>query len=165
MGHLSNQHIKVFLTTIVKYSLLIILINCNMKNSDFKVIGNEEIIKDIKINVQKGYKNDTIENLISNNKINNIESSEDGIYIFYISYKGLVINKVVDDVFYGVSDPAHIFNVEEKDKQIIITYIGRESDVESKKGYKVILLPKEQYFKINNISDSEEIKKTEILFK
>lgn len=169
MKNSENQLSTSYLMSSIKYIILFIfmmsLLNCNAKKTDFEITGNVELIKDLTINVQKGDNDKKLENLISDNKINKIMPSEEGYYVYYISYKNTLVNKIVDDVFFAAKEPVHVFNIEKADDtNIKVTYMGEKADLKTQKGLSVILISKDAYYKANNISTPEQIKESERLF-
>ena len=57
----------------------------------------------------------------------------------------------------------HLYLTKEKDA-IQLQYMGREADLVNKQGPGILLLSKEEFFKINNINTEQEIEKCENLF-
>ena len=47
---------------------------------------------------------------------------------------------------------------------IHVQYIGREAEIQTKEGFGLFLLPREEFFKINNIENEEDIKNITISF-
>ena len=102
MVHLSNQHTKGFSTTIVKTILFLTLLtnlSCNkMNEQNFKVFGDESLLKDCKINIvnKTESENKIIESLLYKGKIQEIPiNNETGeFYKIYVSYNDDLITTI-----------------------------------------------------------------------
>ena len=169
MEHLSNQHIKEFLTTIVKNILILIILtnlSCSKMNKQyFKVIGEESLLKDCKINIVKNTETgfETKETLLLNGNLNEVKSlEEDFYYNIYLSYKDSLVNKLdYENIMGGENNQINHFYLY-KDKDIIFfKFVGKEDFLKSiVERPKNVLIPIENYFKLNKI-DNEETKNKE----
>ncbi len=164
MEHMSNQPIKVLLIAIFKaimIMLLLINLSCNnMNKEDFKVFGEEVILKDCKINIKKSYaeNNNKTETVFFNGKLRNIEPDNYAVYSIYLSFKDSLVNVIhMENVFYGASDQINHFYIDKKQNMISVLFVGRESEIKSKKGFQKILIPIDDYFKTQNITDEKLI--------
>ena len=182
MVSLSNQHIKEFLTTIVKRILfLIVLTNLSCSKMDkqyFKVFGDESLLKDCKINVStyrqisynpttsKYISTEELNTVLFNGKFCEIESLEDdNIYTFYFSYKDTLVSKeCVENIYYGASDRISHFYITKIDGVVSVLFVGREGEIKKKRGLETVLIPVEDYFKKNKIENEEIISKEKKLF-
>jgi hypothetical protein len=170
MEYLSNQHIKVFLTTIVKNVLFLIILtnfSCNkMKEQEFKVFGDESLLKDCKVNICKIYNNKTIiETIFYNGKKGLSTPDNNALYEIYFSYKDSLINKKrIENVFYGANDQINHFYINENNGMVSILFVGREAEIKSKQGFNIILIPVKDYIKQNKIENEEFISKEKKLF-
>lgn len=168
----SNLHNKGYLIIIVKcfFIPLLLTINCRkMDNQNFKLFGDEELLTNSKINIVKineaGKKN--VQTLLFLGKQKDViaETEVGVVYNVYVSYNDSVFNVLkFENVMRNASDHInHLYMTKENDS-IYINYVGRETEIENKKGFGVFLVPKAEYFKLNNIDNDEEIKKQNDLF-
>jgi hypothetical protein len=164
---------------IVLLLIMLTFVSCNKINEqNFKVFGEESLLKDCKINIstykQIGYDNITskytgteeLKTLLFNGNSNIVESSEeDSFYTIYFSYKDSLVNKIVmENVFYGASDRiAHLY-INKVNGTISMLFIGREAEIETKQGFETILVPLDDYFRLNKINKDELKNKEKKLF-
>ncbi len=169
----SNLHIKGYSMIIGKcffILLLIITINCRkMDNQNFKLFGNEELLTNSKINIVKidesGNKN--VQTLLFLGKQKNVivETEVGVVYNVYVSYNDSVFNVLkFENVMRNANDHINHLYMTKENNSIYINYVGREAEIENKKGFGVFLLPKAEYFKLNNIENDDEKKKQNELF-
>lgn len=166
MVHLSNQHTKGFSTTIVKTILFLTLLtnlSCNkMNEQNFKVFGDESLLKDCKINIvnKTESENKIIESLLYKGKIQEIPiNNETGeFYKIYVSYNDDLITTIeFENILRNMKNPPDIsFTIQKNNNG----FIGIK---ETAKDFSV-LLPIEDYFKLNKIDNEESKNKEKKLF-
>lgn len=175
MEHLSNHRIKGFLTIIVKIVLSVLIVinlSCNknkMDEQNFKVFGEESLLKDCKINIsiytQIGYDNTTskysgteeLKTLLFNGNSYKVKSLKDySVYTVYVSYKDSLVNKVVvENIFYATKDQiAADLYINKTNDTISILFLGKEA----------VLVSLDDYFRLNKINKDELKNKEKKLF-
>jgi len=128
----------------------------------FKVFGEENLLQDCQINLFTfSVTGDKEENtLLNNGKFNQFESKFETplSYKVYISYKDKHVNVLeFQNKNYGAIDQINHLYVNKKDGVILIMFIGREANIEEKRGLTVALVPIDDYFKSKNITDEKQI--------
>lgn len=173
MGNLLNQHIKGFLTTIVKVFLqlsLITTVACTKMNEQtFKVFGKENIVKNTKINIIKtddrGAKTENTLLFLGKEYDINAETEVGTNYKIYVSYKDSLVNILkFENIMRNANDHINHIYLNEENNNINVIYIGRESDVAKHHGFMKTLIPKNDFYKANDISDDKMIEKYNQLF-
>lgn len=173
MENLLNQHIKGFLTTIVKVFLqlsLITTVACTKMNEQtFKVFGKEDILKNTKINIIKiddrGTKTENTLLFLGKEYDINAETEVGATYELYVSYKDSLVNILkFENVMRNANDHINHIYLNEENNSINVIYIGRESDVDKHHGFMKTLMPINDFYKANNISDDKTIEKYSQLF-
>lgn len=157
-------------------SIVLINLSCNnMNKADFKVFGEESLLKDCKINVsayrQIGYDNNTskyigkeeLRTLLFNGKSYEVESSEDdSIYIIYLSYKDSLVNILEYENVMGGEESVinHFYIIKNKDG-IAVKFVGSKELLNSIKDIPSNnLITLEEFFRQKKIN-SEELKNKE----
>ena len=137
-----------------------------MDKQNFKVFGDQSLLKDCKINICKLYKNRTItETIFYNGKTKFSTPDNNALYLIYFSYKDSLVNKKrIENVFYGANDQVNHFYINENEGVISILFVGREAEIKTKQGFLTILIPQEKFFQQNNIDTVESINKEKKLF-
>ena len=167
MVSLSNQHIKEFLTTIAKNILILILLtnlSCNKMNEQkIKVIGDESLLKDCKINVSTSTEANkkTTESLLYKGKIKEISiDNETGeFYKIYVSYNDSLATSIeFENILRNMNNPPDVILIIEKNDKGFIGVKKTHSKEFS------ILLTIENYFKLNKIDNEETKNKEKKLF-
>ncbi len=157
---------------IVKYLYLVILlittIACKMKNENFNIYGDEELLKNSKINIVEidDLGNEKTKTLLflGNKKIVEPKTETSAIYKVYISYKDSLVNVLkFENIMRNANDHINYLYLNKENDLIMLRYVGRESEIETKKGFGIFLLTKEEYYKVNNI-EKEDVKKNNELF-
>ncbi|WP_241280400.1 hypothetical protein [Chryseobacterium cucumeris] len=173
MENLLNQHIKGFSTTIVKVFLQLLLITTvactKMNEQTFKVFGKEDILKNTKINIIKiddrGAKTENTLLFLGKEYDINAETEAVATYELYVSYKDSLVNILkFENVMRNANDHINHIYLNEENNSINVIYIGRESDVVKHHGFMKTLMPKNDFYKANNISDDKTIEKYNQLF-
>lgn len=159
--------------TIVKYIflfILLILMQCKqMESKEFKVFGKEELLKNSKITIIEisDSEPDKVQTLLNLGNVTKLktENKVSLIYEIYISYKDSLVNVLkYENIMVNANDHINHIYINEEDSMIKVTYFGRESDLKSQEGFSKILLPKKEFFRINNIEKKEDIIKYEKFF-
>jgi hypothetical protein len=161
---------------IVKYSIIALLLlninlNCkkNMDNQYFRIIGSEELLKHCQVNLLKIDERgrETLQTILCKGKLNQVKAENEigCIYIFYVSYKDSMVNVLkIENIMRNANDHIDYLYLSKERDLIRFQYVGRESEIETKRGFGVFLLPKKEFYKINNIQDKNEIETKELLF-
>ncbi len=149
--------------------LLVINQSCKkMDNQEFKVFGDAELLNNTKITIVEvgDFDSEKIRTLLFFGRRMKLkpETEVGVVYKIYISYKDSVVNVLkFDNVMRNAND--HINHLYlEKEKDIInIIYVGRESEIRSKKGFYKILIPVEDFYKQEGIIKNEDKEKAKKL--
>ena len=174
MEYVSNPRNKKYVTISGKYIcyLIFLLINLTcikMNKQNFKVFGKQELLKNSKITiVELGDLNtENTETVLFLGKEKEMEAKTEvaAVYQIYVSYNDSVVNVLkFENIMRNANDHInHLYLTKEKDA-IQLQYMGREADLVNKQGPGILLLSKEEFFKINNINTEQEIEKCENLF-
>jgi len=144
-----------------------------MNDSNFKIFGDQNLLKDIKINIvetretretrETGEKK--VNTLLFLGKKSTIEAETETsvLYTVYVSYKDSLVNSLkFENIMRNSNTYINHLYISKKDDSIILTYIGRESKINE--GVNIVLLPKKEFFRNNNIEKQEEMKDYENLF-
>lgn len=166
MEYSSNQPIKAFLIITVRVgilSMLLINISCNkMKEPDFRVFGDESLLKDWKINVYKVDENsETTKTLLYKGNCYEVESLENDIrYIVYFSYKDSLVNTIeYENIMGGEDNQINQIYLSKNDNVVSCKFIGLKEFLKKiEERPETILIPIEEYTKINN-SKKEDVRK------
>lgn len=171
MEHSSNQHIKGYLMTIVKYGFIItiLIINLTYKNMDkreIKVLGDKELLKECDVNLQflfqdyqegKYHYTYICKTILHRGIIRAVPYEDFDLIEIYVSRKGSMVNVFkFENLLRNMKEPSDIVLILEKNNKgdVIIKCYGLE----------LILIPKEEFYKVNNIENEEEIKRYDQLF-
>ncbi|WP_144283268.1 hypothetical protein [Chryseobacterium echinoideorum] len=138
-----------------------------MNENNFEVIGNNELLKDVKVNCTFTiYKNENItyetKTLLYNGESIVIPYDESySFYEFHISYKDNFVESFrMENIFRNAYDQInHLYLERNKNDEILFWFVGRKADVGSNDVYKKILIPKDIYMKKNLIITKEDLKK------
>jgi hypothetical protein len=140
-----------------------------MSKQDFKVYGEEVILKDCKINIfiedETGNKKQNT--ILYKGKLNKItpETEIGELYKIYVSYKDSHVNVLkFENIFRNASDQINHFYIDKRDDIISVMFVGREAEIKSKEGFTKILIPIDEYFKTQNITDEKLIAKEKSYF-
>jgi hypothetical protein len=150
--------------------VLSINLNCNtMNHQEFNVFGDKELLNNCKINVfttdETGATKQMtlLENGLTNSVPYEIEIAE--MHSLYISYQKTKVNVLkFENVFRKANDQISNLYLTKKDDVITIIFVGREAEIPIQKGFKTVLLPIDDYFKKQNITDSKEVEEQKQLF-
>ena len=161
---------KQILIKIIAVLVLSINLNCNtMNHQEFKVFGEKELLKNCKINVfttdeTGATKQKTIlDNGVINSVPYEIEIAE--VHSLYVSYQKTKVNVLkFENVFRKANDQISNLYLTKKDDIITIIFVGREAEIPTQKGFKTVLLPIDDYFKMQNITDTKEVEEQKQLF-
>lgn len=129
-----------------------------MENENFIVFGDENLLKNCKINISKIYSSNKqkTETLLFNGKTNNIKTDLDAVYKMYFSYNDTLVSTLkMENIFYGASDQINHFYIQKKEDAITVMFVGREADLKKGQGFKTILIPLDEYFKTENIFEDK----------
>ncbi len=140
-----------------------------MSKQDFKVFGDEKLLKNCKVNIVKidASGTETKKTLLFSGRSQNVKSeTETGvIYWVYISYKDSLVNRFeFENIMRNANDYINHIYIEEIDSEIDFKYVGREKDLTDNKGYHQILIPLERYFDGNKIEEKLKKKENEMFF-
>jgi hypothetical protein len=185
MAHLSNHHIKGFLTIIVKIVLSVLIIinlSCNKNKMDkqsFKVFGEEALLKDCKINIsiytQIGYDNTTskyidtekLETLLFNGNTYEVKSLKDhSVYTIYFSHKDSLVNVFKYENIMGGEESQinHLYLYKNKDA-ISFKFVGNEEFLQEMEDRPInVLIPVDEYFSQKRMVNEDSINKEKQLF-
>jgi hypothetical protein len=168
MAHLLNHHIKEFLTIIVKITLSVLILthlSCNkMDKHNFKVFGEESLLKDCKINVYKSSENlQRTETLLFKGNQYEVKSSESDIrYIVYVSYKDSLVNTIdYENIMGGEENQINHFYIQKNKDVIVVKFVGLEELLQEVEDRPIdVLIPVDEFFGKKKIN-SEELKNKE----
>jgi hypothetical protein len=134
-----------------------------MNEQKIKVIGEESLLKDCKINISTSTEinKKTTESLLYKGKIKEIPiDNETGeFYKIYVSYNDSLVTSIeFENILRNMNNPPDVFLIIEKNNNGFIGVKKTHSKEFS------ILLPIEDYFKLNKIDDEETKNKEKKLF-
>ena len=158
----TNSFYVVFLLPIILTNL-----SCSkMGKQYFKVLGEESLLKDCKINISIDNNIKELKTILFCENQYQVKFSEnDSFYTIYFSYKDTHLNKIqIENVFYGASDRISNIYITKTDDLVTVLFIGREAEIKTKQGFEAVLIPMEDYFKLNKIDNEETKNKEKKLF-
>jgi hypothetical protein len=183
MEYLLNHRTKEFLTIIARIVLFVIILthlSCNkMNKQNFKVFGEESLLKDCKINIstyrQIGYDNaaskhiDTEEfkTLLFNGNFYPVESlPDDSIYTIYFSYKdSLVFVFKYENIMSGEESQINHFYIQKNKDAITFKFVGNEEFSQEMNDRPInILIPLDEYLRKKRVTSEESINREKKLF-
>jgi uncharacterized radical SAM superfamily protein len=139
-----------------------------MDKQNFKVFGDQSLLKDCKINIVKNTETgfETKETLLLNGNLNEVKSLEDDFfYKIYISYKDSLVNKFdYDNIMGGEDNQINHFYIYKNKDIISLKFVGDERFLKTGYGFDVLLISLEDYFKKNKIDNEESKNKEKKLF-
>ncbi len=137
-----------------------------MEKQNFKVFGEESLLKECKINISIDNEIKELKTILFNENNYQVEFSEnDSFYTLYFSHKDTHINKIeIENVFYGASDRISNIYITKTGDLITVLFIGREAEIKTKQGFETVLIPIENYYKLNKIINEEAKSKEKKLF-
>lgn len=162
--------------------VLIINLSCNrnkMEKQNFKVFGEKSLLKDCKINIatykQIGY--DTVaskpiaseefKTLLFNGDTYSVESqADDALYITYISYKdSLLCAFKYENIMGGEKSQINHFYIQKNEDMITFKFVGNETFLKEINNRPInVLIPVDEYFIENRITDKDLISREKKLF-
>ncbi len=170
MDHYYIQIIREFSTTTLHRCVFLILFlsqqNCTMKDQYFEVHGDTNLLKAVTINIYSITEDNhsSVKSLLYNGVVGKIKAVTEiaCVYTLFISNQDSLVNTLkFENVMRNAKDPVNQIYLSEENDEIFISYVGRESDIEERKGFKTRLIPLDLYFEQNNItkeSDKTEMK-------
>jgi hypothetical protein len=138
-----------------------------MEKKDFKVFGDEALLKDCKINIYKIKEgSEKMESLLFDTKLYDVTSTNDDIkYIIYLSYKDLIVGKInYENILKGEENQINHFYISKNKEIVSVKFVGKEEFLKSNDGFVEVLIPINEYLGINNIHDEKLILKEKNIF-
>lgn len=149
------------------------VISLKIMHPEFKIYGDEALLKDIKINIKfirKQYDRDDEAKLVTalyEGKRYKVQERYADSYIFYLSYKdSLVTMFETENLMQHANDYInHLYVKKDEQGQIYLFYVGTETHIKNGWGLKTpSVIPLHQFFKKENITDKEEQEKYKSYF-
>lgn len=133
-----------------------------MKEKEFMVFGDKELLKNCKINVQKTDElgNKKTESLLYNGLINKVYfASNSTIYKVYLSYNDSLFTSITyENILKNSDDEINHFYLEKKKEVIGTKFIGQKKDLKNAEGIVILFTSLQAYYDKENITD-DKIKK------
>lgn len=166
-----TQH---FTKLLILLAIVLTVLNCKKMDPEFKIYGDEDLLKDIKINIKfirEYYQRDNESKLVTalyKGKRYKVQEEYADTYIFYLSYKDSLVAMVEDENIMQYADGYinHLYVKKDENDQIYLFYVGMEADIKRGWGLKTPpVIPLHQFFEKEKITaPSEQEKYTKYFF-
>lgn len=140
-----------------------------MDQTEFKVYGNKELLDYSKINIYQQDENGKkqTETLFYLGELKEFKPNDEiaVFYEVYISYKDSLVNTLkFENVMRNANDHVNHIYIQKENDEISVIYIGRESEIETQKGFRTVLIPLNKYLELNHITSEKDKESTKNKF-
>ena len=137
-----------------------------MSNQNFKIIGDDELLKNCKITIVKTDENGVSlkKSLLFKGEVFDVVSESEiaEIYDIYVSYKDSLVNQLnFENVFRNVDDRICNLYLNKKDEQFFVKFVGREIDLKNNQGFLKPLISLKDFLNVNKIVEDSARSKVE----
>jgi hypothetical protein len=140
-----------------------------MNEQEFKVFGENEVLKNCKINIVKVNEQgvEKKETLLCNGKQYSIKTEDEvgAIYTVYFSYNDSLVNIIkYENILRGTNEEINNFYITKNQSAVLAKLIGKKNNLKIGKGHQVVLMPIVDYFKEQKIESEQDQIRIRILF-
>ena len=159
---------RTFNKLLILLAIVLTLINCKKMEPEFKIYGDEDLLKDIKINIKftrDHYENGLESKLVTalyKGKRYKVQGEYTFIYTFYLSYKdSLVTVREMENIMqYADGYINHLYIKKDEKDQIYLFYVGMEANIKKGWGFSTPpIMSLQKFFEKENITHKEEQEK------